>query len=272
MLNSKTVSLMLSIFLTLGIAGCKHSANNQLTPVNLITKGADWFDIKAQGRQMFQELLDNGSDYTKSTIKPYLLSQSKAFGILYPTSQPVTGLGIKFSHDDWLAWDSAIGNVPAADGVVKDELRTKLNADRQLLQASGELGADALFCRLLKSFEPNGSASESGNCPAGPTVQAIGSTSNNVFASWDFVDTIHVEGKHMMVSGETCDTRTHTATNPNTTWEHDQQLLHQDKDSHWEFSTPTQQTIVWHVCASNCMFSCDEITLQTEGRIIPIPH
>jgi hypothetical protein len=82
------------------------------------------------------------------------------------------------------------------------------------------------------------------------------------------VETIKVEGSHAHAGGENCVTNTYNCNNGKfTAWS--QVELKRDNDTHWEFTHTSDTQISWHVCANNCVFSCDEIWLQIMYRTGP---
>src|SRR5919204_3252097 len=47
---------------------------------------AEWYDAGKQTRTLFRQLLDSGTSYTTTVLKPQLLRASRGFTVLYPAT------------------------------------------------------------------------------------------------------------------------------------------------------------------------------------------
>src|SRR5919199_628458 len=246
---------------------------------------AEWYDAGKQTRTLFRQLLDSGHTYTTSVLKPQLLRASRGFAALYPAAGPTRGAGVKFLQADWVAWDTAVKGIPQQASGARDELRAKLEADRALLGEANESSGDALFCRLLRSFG-TGSATDRGECPppaqvtgerspAGSRAAFVGAETVPSQASqstpWDHREVVRVEGRHLHLGrAYVCTNKNFSTPNRSVQFEWSQEELKKDKDTFWEFHRYTPRSIEWSVCAQNCTWSCDEVRLRIEWRLVPV--
>src|ERR687885_1048819 len=57
---------------------------------------AEWYDAGNQTRTLFRQLLDSGTSYATTVLKPQLLRASRGFAALYPAANSTTAAGVKF--------------------------------------------------------------------------------------------------------------------------------------------------------------------------------
>jgi hypothetical protein len=91
---------------------------------------------------------------------------------------------------------------------------------------------------------------------------------NKAALAWDMIKEVNVEGIHFPGGpGEHCEDVTYGIVSGPGTIEVDTQVLKKDDDTHWELNKGSRSA-TWHICANNCTFSCDEISLRLFGRLV----
>lgn len=116
-----------------------------------------------------------------------------------------------------------------------------------------------------------GACSESTTVLVTPRERANITTLAGALA-WDHEEDFEVEGTHGVSFSETCKDKEVVIDGEPPDWrlEYETHEVKKDGDTHWEFHKTNDQHIRWHVCAHNCVFSCDTIKLHIAWRAVRV--